>query len=91
MKALCIAAFCILCLVTPGFAASVTVTDSSTALPNAAKRLVIVADETFVIASNFPEALPAGPPPVKRKLVLLSDRQLLVFGIIDAIALPDRR
>ena len=36
MKALCIASFCILCLATPGLAASVTVTDSSTVLPNAA-------------------------------------------------------
>src|SRR5208283_3622640 len=40
MKALGIASFCILCLATglatPGFAASVTVTDSSTVLPNAA-------------------------------------------------------
>ena len=40
MKALGVASFCMLalatCLATPGFAASVTVTDSSTVLPNAA-------------------------------------------------------
>ncbi len=36
MKALFLACFCMMALATPGLAASVTVTDSSTVLPNAA-------------------------------------------------------
>jgi len=36
MKALGVASFCMLALATPGFAASVTVADSSAVLPNAA-------------------------------------------------------
>ena len=36
MKALGVASFCMLAFATPGFAASVTVTDTSAVLPNAA-------------------------------------------------------